>query len=170
MWSAADRAVLALLEHVKTLEARSQPRDNSLVATFSVLSQTIQNLQDELTATREELDALKRQRTSFAPSTATPPDIDIEQLFKKVFTMMRREASLARKSDIPVVPDGLSTTLDSLSNELYHSARVVPRLMLRVNVLEASHSSSSIKMGGHVFLHEAAVEGWLKALNDRFTN
>ena len=168
--SASKKAIRALLQRVKTLEARDKAKDASLASTFTSLAQTVRNLQVELTAAQVELNDLKRQRPSNSRTGVLPSDIDIDQLSRQVFSRIRKEAGLARMSDIPSVPDDLSTTLDSLTNELYHSAGVVPRLMSRVDVLEASRSSSSIEMGGHVFTDEASVEAWLKSLNNPYAN
>ena len=168
--SASKKVVRALLQRVKTLEAREKAKDASLAATFTSLSQTMRNLQVELTAAQVELNELKRRGLASARVNVAPANVNMDQLSRQVFSQIRKEAGLARVSDIPSVPDDLSTTLDSLTNELYHSAGVVPRLMLRVDVLEASRSSTSIEMGGHVFTDEAAVEAWLKSLNDPFVN
>jgi hypothetical protein len=163
---AAANYILALDSRLKNLEERERLKDKALQSTFEDLSKLTKALQKDLKRANEEISKLKTRGVQTSSTPVSLLDWDLTRVAKQVLKLIKSEAGLARVSDIPSIPEDLSSTLSTINNELYHSAGVVPRLLHRVEILEASRSSTAIEMGGHVFTDEPAVDAWLRTLND----
>lgn len=76
-------------------------------------------------------------------------------------------SEFVRRSDLPgdlsggaTIPPALMSRVQACEAELLNPAGSVPKLIDRVEVLEAFKVSTAIDMGGHVFVDEAATEAW----------
>lgn len=168
--STADKTLAKLLTRVKELEAREKARESSLGKLLVALNNANKDLGRDLRKAREEIARLNRAppQAVVVPQSAPsqPAPVDLNHLATQLFRVIKEDGRFALRSDIPRVPNDLEGTLQSWENEFYHSAGLIPRLIARVELLEASRSATSIEMGGHVFSDEGAVEAFLKPLND----
>eukprot|EP00804_Cyclotella_cryptica_P005636 CCRYP_000021-RA/>CCRYP_000021-RA protein AED:0.75 eAED:0.65 QI:0/0/0/0.33/1/1/3/0/494 len=81
-------------------------------------------------------------------------DLDVSQYIKQAEVADAMEKAAASHTD------GIIQRMEAVEHEVINNAGIAPQLLTRVQMLEASKAINSIKMGGHVFVDEAAVEAW----------
>ena len=166
-----------LVTRVRGLEIEAQQREEAVVTTFNDMAQRFYELKADLKSARQTIKELKENRSRVAPPTrgGSLSGSELNELVRLVSGELSMTTDWVKRDEVSFLPTqvqwlDVEAKVDAVHLEMFNAAGSVPRLYARMDVVEASRTSTAIEMGGHVFADEMAMDGWLRTLNDPNVN
>ncbi|KAL3768500.1 hypothetical protein ACHAWO_008629 [Cyclotella atomus] len=152
----------------KQIQLKHTQAENALRIRLTAAEENARALQEQLDGSTFEPphpDDLRRQIENLE-------DAALRSVADRVLGLLKRDPSYINRSDLEALDMGSSSDqdlirrLEDVEKDLFHSAGAVPQILSRVEHLETSRSAIAVELGGYVFSDDAAVDAWLRPLND----
>ena len=171
------REVMDLERRVRALETEAVEQEESIGLTINAMADRFEELKANLKSARQTIRNLQENRL-MRPSPLGGGGLsraDLNELVGLIAGELSRSDDWVKRDEVQFLPThtqwiDVEEKVDAVYMEMFNAAGSVPRLYARMDVVEASRTSTAIEMGGHVFADEMAMDAWLQTLNDPSVN
>ena len=152
----------------------NKDRDVALGEEFEALTTESTRLQHELSKSKEKICSISKTVRCHPYDTNISQALDEHQL-QSIAAQVARSLNLsayATKAELDSTTrlqepsPALMQCLEQCKGEVFNNAGSVPRLLARVEALEAAKVATAVELGGHIFTDEAATDAWARTFMD----
>ncbi|KAL7484126.1 hypothetical protein ACHAW6_010879 [Cyclotella cf. meneghiniana] len=159
---------------LESLQIVNKDRDVALGEEFEALTTESTRLQHELSKAKEKIRSISKTVRCHPYDTNISQALDEHQLQSIVAQVARSlnlsayatKAELDSTTRLQEPSPALMQRLEQCEGEVFNNAGSVPRLLARVEALEAAKVATAVELGGHIFTDEAATDAWARTFMD----